>query len=178
MFVFEWSLVKAQHVARQFLRKHLVSSVSTPLHSAKMDTGANIYKGTTACMFEYKSSRLFTSFRAMDVVLAKNLLHAREKMLVVNDAAPAGQEEARVERFRAMDANISKVIVLAENLFQARNTMVFADNAVAKAKPAGGAAGKVIASIDLTHSDSDSDVQVVEDLNNDKVQIVGQRAVP
>ena len=99
----------------------------------------------------------------------------------------ATQMEARVKRFRDMETNIRNTLALAENLLQARDNMLLADDAAAtaaaaaaKAKPAsgaggaaGGAHGKVITTIDLTNSDSDSDSD-----SDDEVQMIGQRAVP
>jgi len=143
--------------------------------------------------FAVQTEASLKRFRAMDgnirndLALAENLSRVREKMLVVDDAALPGQEEARKQRFRAIDADIRNAITLAHNQLHARNTMVIADNATpaataataaAKAKLASGVAGKVIASIDLANSYSNSDVDVVEDLDDDEVQIIEQRNVP
>ena len=124
---------------------------------------------------------------AMDAKIQKehaaagNLLLELDKMLPANDAAPAGQEKARMQR---VNADASNALAGMDNLFQERNTMVIAAAAAAAAAakpgPAGGAAGKEIASIDLTHLDSDVEVVEVfdDDDDDDDVQIVGQRAVP
>jgi len=102
--------------------------------------------------------------------LSGNLVRKLEQMPTVNYAAGDGQEMAHMQR---LHADTSNAIAATENLFQTRNAMVFADKtAAAKTKPA----GKVIANIDLTHSDLEP--QVVEDSDSDDdVQIVGQRAV-
>ena len=127
---------------------------------------------------------------AMDAKIQKehaaagNLLLELDKMLPANDAAPAGQEKARMQR---VNADASNALAGMDDLFQERNAMVIADlaaaaaaAAAAKPGPAGGAAGKEIASIDLTHLDSDVEVVEVfdDDDDDDDVQIVGQRAVP